>query len=185
MPETKSYLSPLDPRTTVLQIQRLTAKPTITVAHRRGNVRIDFSRPRMARGGGNTLDIHVTARCISYRRRPAYGSMVFLDLRWRLRPLALSEGTGHRITVRPGLPFTGRDWALQVIWYVVMVAVIVGTAVAALTTGNVWLWELAGGLTLLFALLYALLARAYTRAIQALAYLLEQVFEAKDGYDSE
>jgi hypothetical protein len=75
------------------------------------------------------------------------------------------------------MPFTPRDWTLQFAWYVAVAATALGTPVAALVIGSLWLWELAGALTLLFALWYALLARAYVRSIQATTYVLEQVFE--------
>ncbi len=138
--------------------------------------RIDVSDSELEFLGQAFYDFRLRARCRDRSYRRLFGTTVFLDV---VGSLARSEGETRVVfKMRSGTPGSIGWWVLQALWHGVMVTTLAALVGGAFLSGRPQLWQLAGGATLAFALLYGILGLGYAQSVRATTTLIERALAA-------
>jgi hypothetical protein len=176
MAERTTIRTHLAPVACAERLQHLSSSGSYIVSRGRQVTTARIQNLKLVQGADGHYDFELRAKCRDRARGHLLASTVFLTVLGRVE--RADRTTWIQLAVRSGLPVSLGDWLLQLLWYGVLTAVVAALLLGAVTTGEVWLWRLSGGFTLVVALLYVLLARVYHQAQQALTTLLERAFAA-------
>lgn len=146
------------------------------VTQRGRATRIDVSDSELEFLGQEHYDFRLKARCRARTFRYLVGTTIFLDVAGSLA--RADDETHATFRMRSGSPRAPGRCLLQVLWHGLILTIGAALGVGAFLSGDARLWQLAGAVTLAFALLYGFLGLAYTQSVRAVTTLLERALAA-------